>query len=69
MNDPARAISNLVSRYAELMDHGDFAGVGQLFRHAAITTDLSDEVRVGAALAQEQFETWTRRYPDNGTNQ
>ena len=67
MTDPALAISNLILRYAELMDLGDFAGVGRLFSHAAITTDLSDEVRVGAALAQEQFETWTRRYPDNGT--
>ncbi len=67
MTDPALAISNLVLHYAELMDLGDFAGVGRIFTHAAITTDLSDEVRFGAALAQEQFETWTRRYPDNGT--
>jgi 3-phenylpropionate/cinnamic acid dioxygenase small subunit len=67
MTDPALAISNLVLRYAELMDLGDFAGVGALFAEADITTDLSEEVRHGAALAQEQFETWTRRYPDNGT--
>ena len=67
MTDSALAISNLVLHYAELMDLGDFAGVGRIFTHAAITTDLSDEVRLGAALAQEQFETWTRRYPDNGT--
>jgi ketosteroid isomerase-like protein len=67
--DPAAAleISNLIAHYAELMDGGDFAGVGQLFANCAVTTDLSDEVRFGAALAQEQFETWTRRYPDNGT--
>ncbi len=67
MTDPALAISNLILRYAELMDLGDFAGVGALFEHAGITTDLSDEVRFGSALMQEQMETWTRRYPDNGT--
>lgn len=67
MTSPARAIENLILRYAELMDLGDFAAVGQLFTHAGITTDLSDEVRFGAALMQEQMETWTRRYPDNGT--
>ena len=26
-----------------------------------------DEVRFGSALMQEQMETWTRRFPDNGT--
>ena len=67
MTDPALAIANLVLHYAELMDLGDFAGVGELFAHAATTTDLSDEVRFGSALMQEQMETWTRRYPDNGT--
>ncbi len=67
MTSPARAIENLILRYAELMDLGDFAAVGQLFTHAGITTDLSEEVRFGAALMQEQMETWTRRYPDNGT--
>jgi hypothetical protein len=67
MTDPALAISNLILRYAELMDLGDFAGVGALFEHAGVTTDLSPEVRFGSALMQEQMETWTRRYPDNGT--
>ncbi|CAB4736542.1 MAG: nuclear transport factor 2 family protein [Actinobacteria bacterium] len=67
MTDPALAVSNLILRYAELMDLGDFAGVGALFEHAGITTDLSDEVRFGSALMQEQMETWTRRFPDNGT--
>ena len=43
-------ISNLIYRYAELIDAGDFAGVGQLFSHCAVTTDLSEEVRFGAAF-------------------
>lgn len=67
MTDPALAVSNLIIRYAELMDLGDFEGVGALFEHAGVTTDLSEEVRFGAKLMQEQMETWTRRYPDNGT--
>ena len=51
--DPAAAleISNLIYRYAELIDAGDFAGVGALFADCAVTTDLSEEVRFGAALA------------------
>jgi ketosteroid isomerase-like protein len=64
MSDPAHAISNLVHRYAELIDLGDFDGVGELFANAVITTDLNDEVREGAAAAAEQFKDWTRRYPD-----
>lgn len=64
---PETAISNLVARYAECIDNGDFAGMAALFTHATLTTDLNDEERFGAQLAQEQFETWTRRYLDDGT--
>ena len=36
MTDPALAISNLILRYAELMDLGDFAGVGEPPRNVPI---------------------------------
>ncbi|HEV8298200.1 MAG TPA: nuclear transport factor 2 family protein [Acidimicrobiales bacterium] len=64
MSDAALAISNLVYRYAELLDLGQFEAVGKLFEHATITTDMSDEVRVGSAAMTAQFTEWTRRYED-----
>jgi hypothetical protein len=64
MSDAALEISNLVYRYAELIDLGDFDALGRLFTHAEITSDLSDDVRVGAEAATAQFVEWTRRYPD-----
>jgi 3-phenylpropionate/cinnamic acid dioxygenase small subunit len=64
MSDAALAISNLVYRYAELIDLGQFDALGELFRHAVITTDMSDEVRQGAEAMASQMHEWTRRYPD-----
>ena len=72
MNDstgvPAHvAVANLVYTYAERIDLGDFAGVAELFAHAVITNEGSDERSEGTAAAQEMYEKWTRRYEDNGT--
>ena len=42
MNSPVPghvAIPKLIFRYAELLDSGDFAGVGELFAHAVIEVD------------------------------
>ena len=49
--DSYRAIQNLLSRYAELIDAGDFAGVGQLFAR-------------GAAAVQQMYDLFTKIYPD-----
>jgi len=35
LSDAAREIENLLHHYAELIDRGDFAGVGALFAHAS----------------------------------
>ena len=60
------AVLNLVYRYPELIDSGDFEGIGQLFAHAAI--DAGDGAPcVGAAAIQEMYERNTRRYSDTGT--
>jgi len=64
MGNSAQEIANLVYRYAELIDLGDFAGVGKLFTHARVTSNVSDEVRVGADAMRGQLEQWTRRYGD-----
>jgi hypothetical protein len=64
MSNSAQEIANLVYRYAELVDFGDFAGVGKLFAYASVTSSVSDEVREGADGMRTQLEEWTRRYGD-----
>jgi 3-phenylpropionate/cinnamic acid dioxygenase small subunit len=59
-------IANLVYRYAELIDNGDFAGIGELFSEATIDAG-NGQVYAGADEVREMYEQWTRRYPDNGT--
>ncbi|MEZ7978929.1 MAG: nuclear transport factor 2 family protein [Myxococcota bacterium] len=59
-------IMNLVYAYPERIDAGDFEGVGELFANATFETE-GGEPLVGAKAVQENFERWTRRYPDDGT--
>jgi 3-phenylpropionate/cinnamic acid dioxygenase small subunit len=59
-------VANLVYRYAELIDNGDFAGIGELFSDATIDAGAG-EVYSGSDEIREMYEQWTRRYPDNGT--
>lgn len=64
-------IMNLLYSYADRIDAGDFAGVGELFAHGAIVFETPDgrvagEIR-GAEAVQRQFERSTRRYDDDGT--
>ncbi|MEU6419606.1 nuclear transport factor 2 family protein [Streptomyces spiralis] len=61
------AIPNLLARYAELIDTGDFAGVGRLFADATITVEENGLTVSGPAEVQAMYERWTRLYPDNGT--
>jgi hypothetical protein len=60
------AVLNLVYRYPELIDGGDFEGIGQLFADGWI--DTGDGHRhAGADAVREMYERNTRRYPDTGT--
>jgi ketosteroid isomerase-like protein len=68
-----REILNLVYRYPELIDAGDFEGVGDLFAEAAIVFEagvggehVTMELR-GKREVQRSFESTTRRFPDDGT--
>jgi 3-phenylpropionate/cinnamic acid dioxygenase small subunit len=63
MTDSARAIENLVYAYAERIDAGDFAGVGDLFRHGRIQAAPGLVVE-GAEKVQRLYEQTTRRYED-----
>jgi 3-phenylpropionate/cinnamic acid dioxygenase small subunit len=66
MTDNARAIENLVYAYAERIDGGDFAGVGELFRHGRILA-APGVVIEGAEKVRKLYESTTRRYDDDGT--
>ena len=58
--DDHRAIERLLYRYADLIDAGDFAGVGALFGRARILA--GGNVIEGAAAVQAMYESYTRRY-------
>jgi 3-phenylpropionate/cinnamic acid dioxygenase small subunit len=60
----ATAITNLLYRYAELMDRGDFKGVAELFRHARIKVGLDDAEYLDADAILAMWEQTVIRYPD-----
>ena len=66
MSDAATQISNLLYTYGALVDAGDFAGIGRLFAHCAVS-DESGRLDVrGADAVTQLYERTTRRY-DDGT--
>ena len=58
---------NTLARYAELIDAGDFAGIGQLFAHGTITDAAGVAIASGAEQVTRLYETTTRRFADDGT--
>ncbi|WP_327229705.1 nuclear transport factor 2 family protein [Streptomyces murinus] len=56
------AVPNLIARYAELVDSGDFAGVGELF--AAAVFIGSGEPAEGAAAVEGMLRDTVIRYED-----
>ena len=60
-----RAIQNLVARYAELVDAGDFAGLGAILAHAVFGGE-GDMVVRGAGAIESTFRSMVRVY-DDGT--
>ena len=61
-------ISNLIYKYALLIDSGDFNGIGALFKRGKIVFKDSGEVTEisGIKAVKELYEKTTRRY-DDGT--
>jgi 3-phenylpropionate/cinnamic acid dioxygenase small subunit len=58
------AVTNLLYHYAELVDLGDFEGVGRLLSDAVVTVEGVAGEQRGAATIQAVLEGWTRRYED-----
>ena len=59
------AITELLYRYAELIDAGDFEAVGQLLARATFAGTRSPQTSGAQALAK-LFAMTTRRYPESG---
>jgi 3-phenylpropionate/cinnamic acid dioxygenase small subunit len=66
MNDARGDIENLLYRYAELIDAGDYEGIGELFAHGQIADDAGNPMAVGADAITKLYTTTTRKY-DDGT--
>ncbi|WP_176595467.1 MULTISPECIES: nuclear transport factor 2 family protein [Sphingobium] len=60
-----RAISNLMARYAFLVDDGDYAGVGRLFAQGELV--LNDNAPASGADAVEAFLKRALKTYDDGT--
>ena len=58
------AVTELLYRYAELIDAGDFDGVGQLLARATFAGTRSASTS-GVDSIAKLFATTTRRYPDH----
>jgi 3-phenylpropionate/cinnamic acid dioxygenase small subunit len=54
----------LLAHYAELIDAGDFEGVGALFADASITDATGQAIATGAHQVEKLYRTTTRRFAD-----
>ena len=64
MSTDSVAITNLLYRYAECMDNGDFTGAAALFGTARIRIAAGDEGLTDAAGILALWESSVIRYPD-----
>lgn len=62
-----RAIENLLYRYAELIDDGDFEGLAKLFSQAIIKTPFSDDGFSGYNQVLSMYQNATRIHDSSGT--
>jgi uncharacterized protein (TIGR02246 family) len=63
--DGARCVENLIARYAELVDTGDFAGLGEMFTDALFGGE-GDAVVRGREAVEKIFRASVQVY-DDGT--
>ncbi len=67
MTDGRAAIENLLYTYGELIDAGDFEGIGKHLSHAVLTSEGTDMETRGANAIAQQYRATTRLYPETGT--
>ncbi|HWE66326.1 MAG TPA: nuclear transport factor 2 family protein [Acidimicrobiales bacterium] len=61
---PTEAITRLIYTYAERIDAGDFAGVGEVFAGATLTFEGFGDAISGPTDIRSLYERTTRRYED-----
>ena len=64
MTDSHTELANLIARYAELIDGGDFDGVSELFSEAAVGAGDSSSLLKGRQAIRDLFTSTTRIHPD-----
>jgi SnoaL-like domain len=64
MPDDTTQVANLIARYAELIDSGDFAGVAELLAHAGVGAGDGSALLTGTKALAGLFTSTTRLYPD-----
>jgi hypothetical protein len=62
MTDSSTQVANLMARYTELIDGGDFDGVADLFSRAGV--GVGDSLLTGRDAIRDLYTATTRRYPD-----
>jgi ketosteroid isomerase-like protein len=60
----SETITKLIYTYAERIDAGDFAGVGELFAHATLTFEGFGDAVTGREAVEALYTRTTRRYGD-----
>jgi ketosteroid isomerase-like protein len=55
MSDDRDEISNLIARYAELLNLGQIDELGELFRHGRITSTTGDQAYEGTEAVKEMY--------------
>ena len=58
------AIAGLVARYADLIDAGDFDGLGDLFAHGRLVTPDGVTLAAGAEAVGDLYRSTTRLHAD-----
>jgi 3-phenylpropionate/cinnamic acid dioxygenase small subunit len=61
---PTEAVTTLIYTYAERIDAGDFAGLGELFEHATLTFEGYADGVSGRDAIEALYTRSTRRYED-----
>lgn len=61
-------IQNLMHRYSDAVDRGDFDAVGEMFRHADVyfPGEAEPAVKAGSGDFGPHLTHWTRVYPETG---
>ena len=57
------SIENLIFRYARYVDTAQYEALGDLFTHARITANKTDQIFVGAAAVRDYWRMSNKRFP------